>query len=382
MRNPMIRRIMTVARKEFLHIRRDPRMIGAIFMVPLIQLFLFGYALSFDIRNINTAVLDHDLTPESRKLITSFESSGYFTVVRYLGKENDIDDTLDRGIAKVAITIPKGFARDVTAGGKPAVQILIDGADPNTAVVARGYTTAISQSFSGRILFQALERRGASAGRQPTPLDVSTRVWYNPKLQGIAFMLPGLIVVIMANLTIIQTTLALVREKATGTIEQLIVSPLHPFELMLGKIAPFLVITFFDVLMITFIGVIGFQVPFRGSLFLLALGAALFTLAGLAMGLLISAITNTMESANQLASFVGLLPTFLLSGFIFNLDSMPVPLQALSYLFPGRYFMFIVRGIFLKGVGLSVLGPNLAALLLYSLVAIALSIVSFREKVG
>jgi len=378
----MFNRISTISGKEFLHIRRDPRLIAAIFIMPLLQLVLFAYALSFDIRNIDTVVINRDQSPISKRFVSSFTRSGYFTIVANLNRDSQIDKALDTNEAKVAISIPPDFTKELDKGGRPQVQILIDGSEPNTAIVAQGYATAITQSFSNNILIDNLSRHGLSNAGKSAPINISSRVWYNPKLEGIVFILPGLIVVIMANLAVIQTALALVREKDHGTIEQLIVSPLHPIELMLGKVFPFLLITLFDVLLITVVGILGFHVPFRGSFTYFAIGGGLFTLATLSLGLLISAVSSTMESANQLAAFVSMLPAFLLSGFVWPLENMPAPLRFISYLFPFRYFVAIVRNLFLKGTNLSVLWPNFLALLIFSVVTLALSAASFNEKVG
>ena len=378
----MMSRIWTIAKKELMHVRRDRRVLATIFIMPLIQLLLFSYALSFDIKNIKTAVLDYDRSPTSRRFVGAFSNSGYFTVEGYLRASGEIDKTLDTGAATVVLTVPAGFSRSLAAGGTTRVQILIDGTEPNTAVFARNYATAITQQFSRQVTMEALSKRGLSSAAAIQPLQPRSRLWYNPSARSVNYILPGLIVVIMTNIAVIQTALAVVREKDHGTIEQLIVSPVRNYELMIGKILPFIVMAMIDVVIVSAIGVFGFGVPFRGGLGLLALGSALFIMAALGLGLLISSVSGTMEAASQLSLFISMLPAFILSGFIWPIENMPAALQFISRLFPARYFMVIIRGLFLKGVGMDTLWPEFAALAVFAVLTIGAAALSMRERAG
>lgn len=379
----MFSRIITVAKKEMLHVRRDPRLIATIFGMPLIQLILFSYALSFDIKNISTAVLDNDRSQLSRRFTGAFTNSGYFKITGRPDSRGQIDKVIDSGSAKVAITIPPDFSRRLTAGRRAAVQIIIGSAEPNTAVIARTYATVITEQFSRRLFVEALEKRGpAGPLRLAPPLEARSRIWYNPSGRSVVFILPGLIVVIMTNVAMMQTALAVVREKDQGTLEQLIVSPVRSHELMIGKIMPFFLMALIDMVIVSAVGIFIFQVPLNGSVALLALGSTLFTLAALGFGLFVSSVSATMESAAQLSFFVSMLPAFILSGFIWPLENMPAILQGISYLFPARYFMTLIRGVFLKGVGLDILWPQFLALFLFATLAIGLAAANLKERTG
>ncbi|MDP1809728.1 MAG: ABC transporter permease [Actinomycetota bacterium] len=378
----MIGRIFTIAGKELRHVRRDPRVLMTIFAMPLIQLLLFSYALNFDIKNINTAVLDYDHTSASRRYIGSFTNSGYFKVTSYLKNPAAINKAIDSGAVKVVLTIPPGFSDRLAAGRTAGAQVLIDGTEPNTAVFARNYATAISQQFSRNLVLSVMSGRGIDDAATLSPLEIRSRLWYNPSARSVVFILPGLIVVIMTNIAVVQTALAVVREKAQGTIEQLIVSPVKSYELMIGKILPFIVMAMMDLVIVSAVGIFGFGVPLRGSLTLLLAGSLLFTIAALSMGLLVSVVSETMEAASQLSFFVSMLPAFILSGFIWPIENMPPALQFISRLFPARYFMEIVRGLFLKGVGLDILWPDFLALAIFAVVMIGLAAANLKERAG
>jgi ABC-2 type transport system permease protein len=370
---------MTIARKELMHVRRDPRLIASIFLIPLIQLLLFSYALSFDIKNIPTIVYDNDNSQLSKKLVSTYQNSTFFNVVEYADNPKEIDEAIDHNVAKVSINIPPGFSKKIARGEKVAVQVLVDGSEPNASLVASGYISAITQQFSSRIVIDTLNRFGLSQ-KSASLIEIRSRLWYNPNRKSVNFMIPGIIVLIMTNITITQTALALVREKDHGTIEQLIVSPLKTGELMIGKVLPFIFIVTLDVFIISVVGIFGFGVPFRGSILLMALSSGLFVLSGLGLGLLISAVSNSMETANQLGFFVALLPAFMLSGFMWPLENIPVVLQYFSRVFPPRYFVSILRGIFLKGSGLDILWPNILALFVISFISISLATLIFKLK--
>ncbi|RJQ54973.1 MAG: ABC transporter permease [Actinobacteria bacterium] len=373
-------RIAAIARKEFFHIFRDPRIIMSVFGLPLIQLVLFAYALNYDVRNIPTAVADEDRSVMSRQFIDSFQSTGYFRVDKIVGSAEEIDEALTSGADKVVLRIPPGFGDRIRRGETAPVQILIDGTESNSAQTASGYSAAISQFHSSGLIKSYLQARGLPASAEVEPIRVRTRVWYNPDLRTVNFLLPGLIAIIMMNITIVQTAMSLVREKEYGTIEQLIASPVKRYELMVGKIGPYLGVAVIDIVAITLIGLFLFDVPFRGSIVLMGVASALFVFGSLGLGLIISTISGSLQTAQQLAQFISLLPGFMLSGFFFPIRNMPRVLQLASYLVPARYYLTILRGIFLKGAGLGLLMPDLVALVIYSLVTVTVAAVVFKKK--
>lgn len=379
----MLRRILTIARKELMHVRRDRRTLAAIFAMPLIQLLLFSYALSFDVKNIGLAVLDQDRSQQSRRLIDSFTNSGYFQIRHNLDAYQEIDDALDSGAAKVALVIPTDFSRQLAAGRKSAVQVLIDGSESNAAIVARGYADGIIRQFSQNLRMQTLTRRGL-AGNAATlaPLELRSRLWYNASGNSTVFILPGLIVIIMVQIAVMQTALAVVREKDHGTIEQLIVSPVRSYELMIGKILPFMVMALIDLVLVTAVGVAAFGMPVRGSLVVIALGSLLFVLAALGLGLFVSSVAGTMETASQLSLLLAMLPSFVLSGFFWPIENMPAALRLITYMFPARYFLALLRGLFLRGAGVSVLWGELLALSVFTVVSIGLAALNLKERTG
>ncbi|RJQ52544.1 MAG: ABC transporter permease [Actinobacteria bacterium] len=373
-------RILAIGRKEFVHIFRDPRIIMSVFGMPLIQLILFSYALNYDITNIPTAILDQDKTTTSRQLIQSFSASGYFAIDKRISTERQIDDVLTAGTDKVVIKVPTGFADKIAKGGKAPVQVLIDGSDPNTAQTAAGYSAAIAQFWSGKVVAEAFKRRGLVAAEGIQPIEARLRVWYNPDMKSVNFLLPGLIAIIMMNIAIVQTAMAVVREKEYGTIEQLIASPVKRYELMIGKIGPYLGIAIIDIILISLVGIFLFGVPFRGSIFVMAIASALFIFGSLGLGLIISTMSSSLQTANQMATFLSFLPGFMLSGFVFPIRNMPVVLQWATYLVPARYYLSILRGVFLKGTGPSILWPNIFALVIYSTLTIVASALMFKKK--
>lgn len=375
-----MKRILAIARKEFLHIFRDPRIVMSVFGMPLIQLIMFSYALNYDIRDIPTAIYDQDNSNASREFTRMFSSSGYFKIDKTVLSKNEIDPLLVSGADKVAINIPRGFADKLVHGEKAPVQILIDGSDPNSAQTAAGFSAVIGQYYSGKLVTEYFMRHGVSIARSIPPIDARTRVWYNPEMKTVNFLLPGLIAIIMMNITIVQTSMSIVREKDTGTIEQLIASPVKRYELMIGKISPYLGIAVIDIIAVSMIGIWWFGVPFRGSILVMALASALFVFGSLGLGLIISTVSGSLQTANQLATFISFLPGFMLSGFVFPIRNMPYVLQLATYLVPARYYLSILRGVFLKGTGVDILWPNIVALIVYSTLTIAISATIFKKK--
>ena len=374
-----MRRILAIARKEFIHIIRDPRLLIVILAMPLLQLFLYSYALSFDVRNLPTATLDLDRTTLSRQYLDTLQQSNYFTVNKTLGSYAEVDKAFESNADKVVVVVGSGFGNNIAAGRTGNVQILVDGSDANSAQLAQGYSAALSRVFGSKVLVTQVEAKGFSTGSIAS-LAANTRVWYNPEGKSAAYFVPGLIVVLVTMVTVLQTANTLVKEKEMGTYEQLIVSPIRKIELMIGKIAPWALIGALEIIIISTVGIAVFQIPFRGSVVLLIVSSLLYVTCTLGMGLIVSARASSVDTANQLAALISFLPTFMLSGFVFPISSMPLALQAVSYLFPGRYFMVITRTIFLKGGGLEVLWPQMLALTLFAVSIIALASSLYRER--
>ena len=374
-----MRRILAIARKEFLHIIRDRRLLGVILVMPLIQLFLYSYALSFDVKHLPTAALDMDHTTQSRQYINALEQSNYFKVTRVLDSYSQVEDVFLTNSESVVVVVGNGFGRTMSGGQPGPVQILVDGSDANSAQLAQTYGTALSRVYGAQVAIQQVEAKGFNTAN-PIGLASNLRTWYNPEGQSAAYFVPGLIVVLVTMITVIQTANTLVREKENGTYEQLIVSPIRRIELMIGKMMPWAGIGALDIIIISLVGVLAFRIPFRGSVVLLAVGSLLYVVCSLGLGLIISARATSVDTANQLAALVSFLPTFMLSGFIFPLSSLPVFLQFLSYLYPARYFMVITRTIFLKGGGMSVLWPQFAALTTFAVLITVFAASLYRER--
>lgn len=374
-----MRRILAIARKEFIHITRDKRLIGMILILPLMQLFLYAYALSFDVKHLETAVLDLDHTSSSSSYINALEQSNYFQVTHSVANYDEIDSDMENGTIKVAVVIADGFGSSLAAGRPGRVQILVDGSNPNSAQIGQTYASALSRAYGSKIVVSQLEAKGFAAGQTPG-LSAVTRTWYNPEGKSAAYFVPGLIVLLVTMVTVAQTANALVREKEAGTQEQLIVSPITRLELMIGKIAPWALIGLLDIAVIGLTGVLAFGVPFRGSIALLTLASLLYVVCALGLGLVVSARATSVDSANQVATMVSLLPTLMLSGFVFPLNSMPWVVQGLSYLFPARYFVTICRTIFLKGAGLAALWSDYLALTIWAVLIVILAASLYRER--
>jgi len=374
----MFERIITIMRKEFILILRDPRMRGIIFVAPVVQLLLFGYAANMDIKNIPAAVYDLDNTPQSRELARKFSDSGYFRVLYRIGDDRAQRSLLDRGRVNAVIRFNRGFAQDLLAKRPAKLQLLIDGTDSNTASVILSYSNNIVSVYSSKIL---AERFVSSGAKPPAEVDLRQRAWFNENLVSCLYYIPGVILLLITVTTLLLTAMAIVREKESGTIEQLMVSPIRPQELILGKLLPFGIIGVIDVFLITVIGVLLFQLPVRGSLFLLFGATLAYLLTSLGIGLFISTISATQQEA-MLSTFLFLFPANMLSGFMFPIQNMPQLIQYATYLNPLRYFMEILRGIFLKGVGLDILWPNMLILTVMGMMILGMSSLRFRKRLG
>lgn len=376
-----LRRITAVGRKEFLHVLRDPRSLALGILMPLIMLFLFGYALTLDVDRVPLAVWDQSGTSQSRELISRFEGSRYFSLRSHAVSYADLERAVDRREALIALVIPADFADRLERSDGPTVQVILDGSDPNTATIAQGYAEAIVLTWSRRIVIQQLQRRAPQAVSTPQ-LEVRPRVWFNSDLVSRNFIFPGLIPVIMMIVAALLTSLSMAREWETGTMEQIVTMPVRKSELIVGKLAPYFCIGVLDLLLAVGVGYWVFGVPLRGSLLLLSALSLLFLVGALSVGMLISIIAKSQLLASQLALLVTVLPAFLLSGFIFPLENMPAPIQAVSHIVVARYFVTILRGIYLKDVGLGVLWPQALFLLGFALLILAISVRKFKKKLG
>jgi ABC-2 type transport system permease protein len=376
----MRERIKHMLIKEFIQIFRDPRMKGAIFLMPIIQLFVFGYAVTTDVKNIPTLVSDLDNSVASRELVSRFVKSGYFDVVEYTDRDSRIRDLMDRAKIGAVLRINKGFENDLRAGRAAQLQVIVDGSDSNTAGVVLNYSSKIAGQFSNRVLAERLTRATGRPGATGH-VELETRAWFNENLESRNFYVPGVIAVIVMLITLMLTSMAVVREKEIGTMEQILVTPITPVEFILGKTVPFALIGFADVLLITVLGVFWFEAPIRGSLLVLFVATALYLLTTLAIGLFISTISQTQQQA-MMSTFFFYFPAVLLSGFMFPIANMPVVVQWLTYLNPLRYFLVIIRGVFLKGVGLSVLWPQMVALAVMGRIALWLAAKRFRKTLA
>lgn len=372
-----MRRVLYLMWKEFLELRQDPRIFPIVFAAPIIQLTLLGYAATTDVCDVPTLVVDVDRSAESRALMNRFEFSPYFTVVRVESSTAAIDDPLLRGEAWMALTIPAGYGEALRRGETARVQLVADGSDANSAGIGLGYATNLVASYAAEIL---AERAPAAPRGGALALDV--RVWFNPELQSRMFMIPGVLALILLVVTTILTSMAIVREKEVGTLEQLNVTPMRRWELVGGKLLPYALIGVVDVLLVSAVAIGWFHVPLRGSFALLFGMSLVFVLNTLGIGLFVSTISRTQQQAMIIAAFFFMMPMTYLSGFIFPIENMPQAVQWSTYAIPLRYYLVIVRGIFLKGVGLETLWPQALALLGCGVIILSLAVLRSTKRAG
>ncbi len=392
-----LRRLKAVARKEFLHVLRDPRSLMMGIGMPMMLLFLFGYALTMDVDRVPLVVWDQSQSVESREFISRFSGSRYFDLRISTDNYRQIEDAIDRREALIALVIPADFARRLSHGETAVVQTVVDGSDPNTATIALGYADATAATFTRDIMLKQL--RNTSLTRPPaTPsqgekeysptqgklpvLELRPRVWFNNDMVSRNFIFPGLIAVVMMIMAAILTSLCMAREWETGTMEQLIVTPVTGAELIFGKLAPYFCIGMLDLLLCVGVGEFVFDVPLRGSLWLLTLLSTLFLFGALSFGMLLSIITKSQLLASQVGIVTTVLPAFLLSGFIFPIENMPLPIQTVTHIITARYFVFILRGIYLKDVGMGVLWPEVLFLAGFGAIVMTVAIKMFKKKIN
>lgn len=375
-----LRRLWAIARKEAIHIRRDPRSLGFAIGIPMLMLLAFGYALTLDVDRVPFVVWDQSGTAQSRDFVSRFTATPYFnlrgTVDNYAGLEHEIDTRN----AMLGLIIPPGFARDLDASRAASLQAIVDGSDSNTAGIVLGYTQSIALAFNRQLMLEQIQRR---TGQTPgASLDLRTRVWFNPDLASRNYIVPGILAVIMGLISALLTSLTVAREWETGTMEQLISTPVRPAELILGKLIPYLAIGLVDLVIAVLMAVYLFDVPLRGSVPLLFLVGTLFITATLAQGIFISAIARQQLLASQLAMVATFLPAFLLSGFAFAIANMPTVVRGITYIVPARYFVALVKGIFLRGVGLRTLWTEIVFLIVFAFVMLGVAIARTRKRLN
>ena len=381
----MLERIREIIRKELIQVLRDPRMRSTLLIPPLLQLLIYGYTVNLDIENSRIAWMDMDRTPASRDLRAGFQGSSRFTIAAAPETEEQVQTLLDRSQVQAVVRVLPGFERDIRRGRPASVQVLVDGTNSNTASLVSSYASGVIANFSGRVQLEqqnirVMSRSPASPPNFSAPnLVARPRVWFNPELESRNYFVPGVIVNIIMIVTLSLTAQAIVREKEIGTMEQLMVTPIRPIEMIIGKTLPFALIGLFDAVLVIAASLLIFRTPLRGSPLLLLFCSILFLMTTLGAGLFLSTISNTQQQA-VMSSFFFTAPAFMLSGFAFPIRNMPMPVQYLTYLNPLRYFMDIVRGIFLKGAGVTVLWPQMVALFVYGVAILGLSAARFRKR--
>ncbi|MFQ5770007.1 MAG: ABC transporter permease [bacterium] len=358
-------RINPIIKKEFIHISRDFRTLVILIVMPIVMLFLYGFAINMEIQNIDLVVLDHDRSPDSRVLIQKFLGSKYFTIHNYSGAESKLESFFSQRTARMILIIPANFSKYLRRQPRIHVQVLIDASDPNAALAIRNYSNRIFQDFSAEMAAIPI-------------FDVQPTIWYNPALKSAYFFVPGLAALILIMISALLTSIAIVREKETGTMEQILVSPIRPIEIIVGKVVPYVFLAFVDLIIILLIAHFVFDVPFVGHLGLLLFASLIFIFAALSLGLLISTKAQTQQVAMLMALMVTLLPTVILSGFIFPINSLPKILQLVTYVVPARYFMVVIRGIMLKGNVFTQLVPEISILAAIGFVLLIISAKKFK----
>jgi len=375
-----MRRLWYLMWKELLELRQDPRLFGVIFIAPIVQLTFLGYAATTDVKNVPIVVVDQDHTPQSRELITQFDGSPYFTVVGNINSVAEIERWFEGNRAWMGLVIPGDYHERVGSNRQAAVQVIADGTDSNSTNVAMGYAVNLVNAYNEQMARQRLIAAGQEVPARA--IDARIRVWFNPQLESRDFMIPGIVALLLLVITTNLSSMAVVREKELGTLEQLNVTPVTRWQLILGKLLPYGVIGILDVILVTTVAVTWFEIPLLGSPLLLFATSCIYLLTTLGLGLFISTISNTQQQAMMTATFFFLTPMLYLSGFIFPIENMPAVIQPITYLIPLRYFIIIVRGIFLKGIGVAVLWPQILALLAWGLIIVGLAVARSRKTLA
>jgi len=373
-----MRRMLFMMWKEVLELRQDPRIFAVIFVAPILQLTILGYAATTDIKNIPIVIVDADRTPASQALISRFAGAGIFQLVDVTSRSNDIEGHLENGTAWMALSVPQGYGQQVAAGEPVALQVVADGSDASSTNVALGYTANLVAGYAQTLM----SARGGPKGMGRAGIDPRVRIWFNPAIESRYFMLPGIFALLLLVITTNLSSMAIVREKEIGTLEQLNVTPLGRVQLIFGKLIPYGVIGLIDALIVLAVIVFWFEVPLRGSFWLLIATSAIYLMTTLGLGLFVSTISDTQQQAMMTATFFFMMPMMYLSGFIFPIENMPAMIQQLTFLIPLRYFVIILRGIFLKGVGLETLWPQALALFAWGAVILTLAVMRSSKRLA
>lgn len=373
-----MQRMWSIVKKEIIQIRRDPPSLAMAFVVPIMMLLIFGYAVTTDVDHINTAVLDQSNSLESRQLVEVFRNTGYFDIETYVDNFKEMTGLIDSGKARVGIIIPPDYTRKLKRNEQAQLQLVVDGSDPLVARTALSTAQVVTQNEAFGLKVKTLQQSGLPVNLQPA-IDLRFRIWYNPNMESMKFNIPGLIGLIMQNITMMLTAFSMVRERERGTLEQLIITPVKPFELIVGKLIPYIFIAFIDILIILGFGTFWFNVPVNGSILLLLGLSFLFLMGALGLGMFVSTVAKTQLQAMQV-SFMIILPSVLLSGFMFPRESMPKIIQTIGYVIPLTYFLRILRGIVLKGVGLAYLWQDVLLLTVFGIAILTLSVVRMKKR--
>ena len=371
-------RVFAIIRKEFVHIIRDPRSLAMAIAMPVLLIFLFGSSLSLDVDKVPLVIWDQNRTSDSREYISRFTGSRYFLLSGYVNSYEEIEQSIDKREAMLALIIPTDFSRKLETGRKADAQLIVDGSDSNTATIAIGYAKTVTDSYTSSLMLKTAQRQGEK--KVGIPLEAKPRIWFNQNMQAKNYIIPGLIAVIMMVIAALLTSLTVAREWENGTMEQLLTTPLQPRELILGKLVPYFAIGMFDVLLAVLIGEFLFQVPLRGNGALVFCMAALFLPGALTMGMLAGIITRSQLVASQLAMVLTFLPSFLLSGFMYSIANMPPFLQGLTYVVPARFFVAILKRIYLKGAGLEMFIMEAAGLVIFAVVLIVVANIKLKKS--
>ena len=371
-------RVFAIIRKEFVHIIRDPRSLAMAIAMPVLLIFLFGSSLSLDVDKVPLVIWDQNRTSDSREYISRFTGSRYFLLSGYVNSYEEIEQSIDKREAMLAMIIPTDFSRKLETGRKADAQLIVDGSDSNTATIAIGYAKTVTDSYTSSLMLKTAQRQGER--KVGIPLEAKPRIWFNQNMQAKNYIIPGLIAVIMMVIAALLTSLTVAREWENGTMEQLLTTPLQPRELILGKLVPYFAIGMFDVLLAVLIGEFLFQVPLRGNGALVFCMAALFLPGALTMGMLAGIITRSQLVASQLAMVLTFLPSFLLSGFMYSIANMPPFLQGLTYVVPARFFVAILKRIYLKGAGLEMFIMEAAGLVIFAVVLIVVANIKLKKS--
>ena len=372
-----IERLLCVIKKEFIQIFRNSKMRTIVLVMPLVQSMVFGYAVTTDVKHVNTAVYDQAQTPESRDLIDRFIHSGYFSVKKVIRSDQEMDEVIDRGEVAAILRVPSDFSGKLATGTTAAIQIVVDGTDSNTAGVVLNYAGSIIRNDAVEIL----RKRTGGAGRETIGVNLQTRAWFNENLTSRNFYVPGVIASIVMLVTLLLTSMSVVREKEMGTMEQIVVTPITSAEFILGKTMPSIILGFVNMIFVTLISVFWFDIPVRGSMVTLLFANGFYLMTTIGTGLYISTISDTQQQA-MMSAFFFYLPAVLLSGFMFPIANMPEVVQAFTYLNPLRYFLIIIRGIFLKGAGVAILWPQMLALLVLGSLVLTLAVKRFHKNIA